>query len=235
MTPQRFNACFILVAAMLLTSACWAKETRPMTPEEVKTLKFRVSVEGVAFDVPVNYHHEEFAMLKVWPRPSQAQVEGRERPKVDVIKITALLPDMEPYTEANAAEFNKPGWGKQVKVYMTKRRVNWKYYFDNVGPRLKRLPDSPEVPKMLYYRDPAAKHDVYLSHDHPDSNLTRITCKDSGKRKFPYCTVYSGYLDRFDFQITFARPYLSQWRDIERKLEAVFNRFHESALQEKPQ
>jgi len=202
-----------------------------MTLEEVKTLKFHVSVEGVAFDVPVNYSHSEYAMFKAWPRPPQAQVEGRVRPKVDVIKITALLPDMEPYTEANAVEFEKPGWGKQVKVYMTKRRVNWKYYFDNVGPRLKRLSDSPEVPGMLYYRDPAAKHDVYLSHDHPDPNLTRIICKDPEKGKSPYCTVYTVYLDRFDFQITFARPYLGQWRDIERKLKALFDRFRESAQQ----
>lgn len=202
-----------------------------MTPEEVKTLKFRVSVEGVAFDVPVNYSHSEYAMFKAWPRPPQAQVEGRERPKVDVIKIIALLPDMEPYTEANATEFDRNDWGRKVSGYLTKRRVNWKYYFDNVGPRLKRLSDSPEVPGMLYYRDPAAKHDVYLSHDHPDPNVTRIICKDPEKGKFPDCNVYTVYLDRFDFQITFARPYLGQWRDIERKSKALLDRFRESAQQ----
>jgi hypothetical protein len=236
MTPRRFNACFILVAAMLLTSACWGKETKPMTLEEVKTLKFHVSVEGVAFDVPVNYHHEEFAMLKVWPRPPQAQVERRERPKVDVIKITALLPDVEPYTEANAVEFEKPGWGKKVEAYMTKRRVNWKYYFDNFSQRLVKLPESPEVSGMLHYRDSLARHDVYFSHDHPDPNLTRIICPDSSidKAPSPSCHVQTVYMDRFDLKITFARPYLGQWRDIERKLKALFDRFHESAQQEQP-
>lgn len=202
-----------------------------MTPEEVRTLKFRVSVEGVAFDVPVNYSHSEYAMFKAWPRPPQAQVEGRERPKVDVIKIIALLPDMEPYTEANATEFDRNDWGRKVSGYLTKRRVNWKYYFDNFAHRLERLPGSPEVPGMLHYRDLDTKADVYFSHDHPDPELIRILCKDSQGRKFPSCKVQTVYRDRFDFEITFARPYLGQWRDIERKSKALLDRFRESAQQ----
>jgi hypothetical protein len=187
----------------------------------------------VAFDVPVNYHHGEFEALKVWPRPPRAQVEGRERPKVDVIKIDALLPDMQPYTEANAAEFNKPGWGKKVMVYLTKRRVNWQYYFDNTGKRLVKLPESAEVPGMLHYRDPLARHDVYFSHDHPEPNLIRIICKgdEETKGKSPYCNIDTVYSGHFDLQITFARSYLSQWRDIERKTKKLFDQFHQAASQ----
>jgi len=38
-----------------------------------------------------------------------SEVHGVTRREVDYIVITALLPDMEPYTEENAAEFEKPG------------------------------------------------------------------------------------------------------------------------------
>lgn len=198
-----------------------------MTPGEIQTLEFRVSVEGVKFDIPVNYHYEEFETLKVWPRPAQAQVDGRERPKVDVIKITALLPDMAPYSEGNAVEFEHKGWGRKVRVYMTARRVDWKYYFDNFAKRLEKLPKSAEAPSMLHYRDPLARHDVYFSHDRPHPELIRILCKEEGK--FPYCRVQTVYLDRFDFEISFAREHLSQWRDIEHKLKALFDRFRSSA------
>jgi hypothetical protein len=39
------------------------------------------------------------------------------------------------------------------------------------------------------------------------------------------------YLDRFDLEISFARPYLGQWRDIERKVKTLFDQFRESASQ----
>ncbi len=89
-------------------------------------------------------------MFKSWPRVPQEQIEGKSRPQVDSIKITALLLDIEPYTEANAAEFNKAGWGKQIEVLMSRLpAANWSYYFANFLGRLKRLPNSPDVPGML--------------------------------------------------------------------------------------
>jgi hypothetical protein len=215
-----------------LISACSSRDTQPMTPEEVQTLKFRVSVEGVAFDVPVNYHHGEFETIKVWPRPPQAQVEGRKRPKVDVIRIYALLPDMHPYMEANAAEFDKPGWGKKARVYLTKRRANFKYFFDNFGQRLQRLPESPEVPGMLHFLD--YDNHLFFSHvpiEPMDPNLVHIKCSERGSVPSPSCNIWTVYLDRFDLQIAFARSYLAQWRDIERKTKLLLDKFRESASQ----
>jgi len=45
-------------------------------------------------------------------------------------------------------------------------RANWFYYFEHFAYRLERLPNSPEVPGMLHYRDTLAKHEAFLSHDH---------------------------------------------------------------------
>ena len=149
-----------------------------MTPEQVQTFKFHVTVEGIDFDVPVNYFHQEFAMHHVWPRPPRVQLEGRARRKAGDIEITALLPDMAPYTEANNAEFEQSGFGKKVMARIYKRRrglASWSYYFSYAGSRLVQQPASAEVPGMVYYRDPVAKHDVYFSSDRPESNMTRIT------------------------------------------------------------
>lgn len=220
-----------VIASLALVPAYSAKVPNPMTPEELATLKFRVSVEGIAFDVPANYHYSEFEMYREWPRPPKAQVEGKERTKVDVIKITALLPDLSPYTEENAAEFRAPGLGKEVIGYMARRRINWEYWFSNAFKRMKRMPGLPEMPGMLRYRDPLARYDVYLSHDKPqlDSNLKRIICPDFKPKQLPSCELQTPYLDRFDLEIRFSRSYLHQWREIEQKMKALLDSFRESA------
>lgn len=213
-------------------------DTVPMTPEEVQNFKFRVTVEGVDFDVPVNYHYEEFERFKIWPRPPRAQVEGRARRKVDVIEITALLPDVEPYTEANAAEFGVRGFGKEVSATLFKRRsglASWQYYFDYAGKQLVRLPESPEIPDMVHYREAyqgtvSDHRDIYLSHDHPEEDLIRIICRNKKEEgDFPYCKVETLYSDRFNLNLTFGREYLGQWREIERKVKRVFDDFREAA------
>lgn len=207
-----------------------------MTPEQVQTFKFHATVEGIDFDVPVNYFHQEFAMLHVWPRPTRAQLEGRVRRKADDIEITALLPVIAPYTEANAAEFEQPGWGKKVRASLSKRRrglASWSYYFSYAGSRLVQQPASAVVPGMVYYRDPVTDEDVYFSNDHPEKNMTRIICKGKEKEwQYSYCKVETTYLDRFDLDLTFSRQYLGQWRVIVSKLQGLFDGFREAAQQQ---
>lgn len=226
----------LMLMFIVLVSACSSENTQPMTPEEVRTLKFRTSVEGYGFDVPVNYLYDDFEVHKRWPRPPRAQVEGRGRDKVDEIKITALLPDMEPYTEANAAQFAEPGFGKKVLARLYKRRywiANWQYYFSAVGPFLTRLPDTQDAPGMVHYRYERGKEDVYLSYDHPENDLIRIICKDKLRDwEYQACHVDALYSDSFNFYLAFDRAYLSQWREIDRKIQALFDRFHDSALQQ---
>ena len=95
--------------------------------EEAKLLKYRLTLKGAGldFDVPLNYDHRAYLQNhRQWPRPPH----GRQA--VDYITIHALLPDLEPYTELNAAEFEKPGWGRVIRASTTHLpRVDWFYYF----------------------------------------------------------------------------------------------------------
>lgn len=234
MARQLLGQLFLIVTVLMTISACSAKEkSPPMSLEEASHLKFRVSVEGVPFDVPVTYAHSEYVMFKSWPRVPKEQTEGKSRPQVDSVKITALLPDIEPYTEKNAAEFDKLGYGKKIEVHMSHRSVNWPYYFKHFFNRLKRLPDSPEVPAMLRYLDAVTKHEVFLSADKPQDDLIRIICHsqefDSKPAPSPSCHVETVFLNRFEFSYSFHRNYLGQWREIDRKLKARYEEFIHSA------
>lgn len=105
----------ISIGAIMLIPA---KPQPPLTLEQAMNLNFRVSIKGAPFDTPVNYHHTEYSYFKKWPRPPQGQIDGTERREVDYIKVTALLPDMSPYSAENAAEFEKPGGGKDGKDFV---------------------------------------------------------------------------------------------------------------------
>lgn len=218
---------------ILLTSTCVAKEKQPpLSLEEAKHLKFRVSLEGVPFDVPVTYAHSEYVMFKHWPIVPEEQIEGRLRPNVDWIKLTALLPNIDPYTEEKSAEFDRVGWGKKISAGVTHRRVNWDYYFKNFFYRLKRLPDSPGVP-LLRYLDTVTKHEVYLSDNKPRDDLVQIICSapefDPKPPPSPSCEVVTVFLSRFELRYSFHRDYLNQWPSIDSRLKSRYEEFIRSA------
>lgn len=225
---------FFVVSQGLVISTGMTKEKQmPLSLNEAKRLKFHVSLEGVPFDVPVTYAHSEYVIFKSWPKVPKEQIEGRSRPEVDWIKITALLPNIDPYTEENSAEFDKVGWGRKVTAGLTHRRANWPYYFENFFSRLKRLPDSPDAPSMLRYLDTATKHEVFLSDDKPRDDLTQIICDsldfDSKLPPSPDCKVTTTFRGRFEFHYAFHRNYLDQWRNIDSKLKFRYEEFIHSA------
>jgi len=87
---------------------------------------------------------------------------------------------------------------------------------------------------MVHYRDTRGREDIYLSYDHPENDLIRIICKDKIKEwQQQYCSVDALYSDSFNLYLVFDRAYLSQWREIDSKIQALFDRFHDSALQQR--
>ena len=218
---------YTLLLCVLLTTVviagCGPAPNRSLTLEEAKVLKYRVTVNGVAFDIPVNYSHAEYAMFKRWPSPTKEELEGRVRRKVDVIKMVVLMPDMEPYTERNAKEFDRHDWGDKVSIFMTTSRADWEYYYRYTVPLLQRLPDIAEMPGMYRYRDPALSQIVYLSHKQPASSVTRIICPDQSKAPSPYCKVDTQYTDHFDLKVAFSQKHLGHWRMIDRKVKSLLN------------
>lgn len=209
---------------------CIQKE-KPMTLNELKELKFKVTVEGVNFDVPVLYHYND-AYLGTWPTPTDDELGGK-RKKVDVLRFKALLPDLAPYNENNANEFEVLGHGKKVGIYVTKRRVNLDYYFNGAFKRLVQLPASQYVPNMYRYKDPMTYDQIYLSQNKPTDKLIKITCNDPELDPRPpvsaSCEVQTVYQDRYDLTLTFALEYLPQWREIDQKAQQLLDSFIASA------
>ena len=195
-----------------------------LTLEEAKNKTYAIRVENVDFDLPLLYHPLEGSREKGWEPPNS------KRETVDVIKIVALLPDMDFYNEKTANEFKKLGWGKKVSIFMTHYRVNWPYYFDGAYKRLIKLPEHPLVPDMFHYRDPIRNMpDVFLSHDQPVHELSQMFCEnpelDPEPALFPTCAVTTLYRNQFQLQYSFSLEYLKQYPDIDRKIKALLDSF----------
>lgn len=243
--PIVFFVSFFLLYLVLISGCA---DEQPTSWKDAKTIKFRSSIDGVAFDVPLNYHYRLFNKnYSNWPPFSEDVRQGKTRRAIDYINIDALLPDVEPVTEQNLEHFMRLGWGRKIRAYITHPR-SFEYYFKYTAPtRLERLPDSPEVPGMLHYRDNMTEADIYLSHDHAVPELIFIRCPNyKPVPPHPSCEVATQYVYKtnatekgktvskitpFYLNYRFSRDYLPQWRKIDRKLRALFNLFAQSVAQ----
>ncbi len=231
-----FTVIFLILSPI---SGC-SDEQPPTTWEDAKNIKNQSSLDGVGFDVPLNYELGEFQRPQSnWPKLTKKIREGKTRPAVDFIKIHALLPDLEPVTEENIAFFMDPSYGRKIHAFITHPR-SFQYFFTNTAPKsLERLPDSAEMPGMLHYRDNNFQDDVYLSHDHDDPNLIFIRCHNLPKRVSPSCGIETVFRHKFNHNqndeiststtfylgYKFSKVYLPQWREIDYKVKALFEQF----------
>jgi hypothetical protein len=214
----------------------------PATWDDIKNLNLRVTLDGVDFNEPLHYH-AVFARDPIdWPEISSKIREGKERSAVDNVIVYALLPDLEPVTEKNKEDFTALGWGRKLDAYITHPR-SWEYYFKYTAPkRLERLPDDPQVLNMLHYKDNITQANIFLSNDHAVPELTFIECPYSKPTQYPHCTVETQYryetsnnkngdkkITPFYLKYNFSRSYLPQWREIDRKLKALYDQFAQSA------
>lgn len=224
----------VLLSVIGVTLLMPATPQAELTLEDAAKQRFSVSVKGVPFDIPVNYHYTEYSYFKKWPRPSRGEIEGTERRKVDFIKVTALLPDMSPYTAENAVEFEKPGWGKKVKILFGQQK-----YLDL--SYIKKLPkmEKSKLPGMLQYEGISKDRDYFVSPDY----LVSMWCHNEPSEEgwSPICEVLRSYRYKqrvgnlispvFHVDYTFSRDYLQQWKEIDAQVEILFDRFAVTAQQ----
>jgi hypothetical protein len=215
------------------------------TLAEAKKINLSSSVDGVNFDVPLTYLFRGYISKDGgWFAVPKGEIDGTVRPSIDFITIYALLPDLASLSEENLAEFEVLGHGKKVMASLTHIR-SWDYYFKNFFPQAERRPESPEVPGMLHYYD-ELKTDLYLSHGYATPDLTVIRCNDQNfaHAVSPACSIETSYRPApalvasehiegaiFRLEYTFSSQYLSQWRDIDKKLKSLFDQFIRTAAQ----
>ena len=221
------------------------------TLAEAKKINIAASVAGVNFDVPLTYlfrgySHKDGGWLAV---SNRVETTGTVRPSVDYINIEALMPDLAPLREDNLADFEMPGFGKTVSASLTHiiRPLDCGSDYEN-NPNVEKRPESPEVPGMLHYYV-GGSGDLYISHSCATPDLTNITCDDPNVSHHvsPYCKIETSYRPPtallasihkegtiFRLEYSFSSQYLSQWRDIDRKLKSLFDQFILTAAQHSP-
>lgn len=212
-----------------------------VTLKDANNVYFRSSIDGVEFDVPLNYHFREYnPKLGGWHLAhSRKQHELQERQEIDYINISALLPELEPVTEANLTEFQVLGWGNRMSVSLTHFRPH-EYFFKNTLPSLERREPSPEMPGMFHYYYYGS--DLYMSHDQPVKELTTIRCNDQAvfHEASPACNINTFYIPKYASQASLdsankailsleyyiPRQYLPQWESVDQKLKQLLDQFN---------
>ncbi len=211
------------------------------TEEAQRTYEYlRLGEES--FDVPLTYSYRSFGKFeeeKRWSPPNS------RRKKVDVISIQGLMPDMAPYSEENAVEFDRLGWGKKLMATLSPGVQDWTYYLEHSAKRLEPMPESAETPKGFkrFYDpnidDPEFKNrvsasraleitsEVFMNFDRPVSGATRIRCYLPGSAFSPSCKVDTEYRGAYLLTYWFSRDYLAQWVEIDRAVKTAFDRFIE--------
>jgi len=230
-----------LIVILHISTGC--SQEQPATWNDIKNLNLRVTLDGVNFNEPLHYHAVFARDPSDWPEISSKIREGKERSTVDNVIVYALLPDLEPVTGKNKKDFTALGWGRKLDAYLTHSR-SWEYYFKHSAPKtLERLPNLPDVPEMLHYKDKDNQDDIFLSHDNAVPELTLIRCKHAEEAyQSPYCKVETQYryetpnnkngdkkITPFYLNYSFSRSYLPEWREIDRKLKALYDQFAQSA------
>lgn len=231
--------CF--VAILNVNTGC--SQQPPPTWNDIKNLSLHLTLDGVNFNVPLHYQAVFARDINEWPEIPAKIREGKERNVVDNIVVYALLPDLEPVTEKNKDDFTVLGWGRKLDAYITHQR-SFKGFFEYHSKygELERLPNSPEVLGMLHYKDTINQADIFLSHDYAVPELTFIECPYSKPTQYPHCTIETQYryeissnkngvkeVTFFYLKYNFSRSYLPQWREIDRKLKALYDQFAQIA------
>lgn len=227
--------CLLIVLASLTLGGCERKR-EPLTLAEASQMTLTSKIEGVSFAVPLTYFVKDYKLAGEWPRPRPQASDASKRKSVDALKITALLPDLAPYTDLNKDEFDSTSRGRKIDIYLTQRERLEIRSLDVIVPRSKRMPEDPRVPGMMKFEDETSRDDFYLNTLNVGYDMVSIRCIRPDLYPFPIpspsCVVLSGYRNKFTVKVEFHSDYLSQWSQINRGTKELLDRFVEAAESE---
>ena len=230
-------SCLLIMLASLALGGC-ERRREPLTLVEASQMTLTSKIEGVSFAVPLTYFVKDYKLGGEWPRPPRQASDASKHKSVDVLKITALLPDLAPYSEFNKDEFESTARGRKVDIYLTQRERLEIRSLDVILPRSKRMPEDQRVPGMMKFEDETSKSDYYFNTLNVGYDMVSIQCIRPDLYPFlipsPSCVVLSGYRDRFTVKVEFHSDYLSQWSQINRGTKELLDRFVKAAESEHP-
>lgn len=225
----------LIVLAPLALGGCEPKR-EPLTLAQASQMTLTSQIQGVSFAVPLTYFVRDYKLGGEWPRPRYQVSGASESSWVDVLKITALLPDFAPYSELNKDEFESTSRGRKVDIYLTRREKLEIKSLDVILPRSKRMPENERVHGMMKFEDEKSKSDYYFNTLNVGYEMVSIQCARPDLYSFPIpnpsCVALFGYRDKFTVKVEFHSQYLSQWSQINRGTKELLDRFVEAAESE---
>lgn len=185
----------------------------------------RLEIGDKVFAIPQNH---------IWSR------EDWNGGKVEGVNLQALLPDFEPYTEANRQEFDKPGWNRKMSFLltehnitgslttstsMTRREVYERNLYDYSAQRKIEAQAYPGPYGLTVQQRPPKNSDfeLYVGQKRK-GEFYWVECYPDQQGKFPSCHTYVEYSKQVTIRYTFAKSRLSDWQAID---DGVLNLIHQ--------
>ncbi len=150
----------------------------------------------------------------------------------DGIFLTVLLPDLEPFSYENAAEFRKVGWNDKLRIYISynphrlpEREVFSIYRNNYIDPNT----NIETINDINLYRGNYDKYNRdYLVFD-DGSNFEFFTCSVRPLRRegpfHPGCDTYERIDDRVVIKMAFNRDYQPEIMEVRRKVLCLVREF----------
>jgi hypothetical protein len=212
-------------AAALTACGLSAEEKNAMN---LDTGLVKIEIEGHRFDIPLRYMYgQTVETYGRWPTPKT------EREQVGGLSLSVLLPDMRPYYKEDDARWKVQGHGERVEVSIAKPVGSWSEWYPHMLKETERF----TAEGRFYHKEPVSYNLIHYSGKTGDSYFaqggqnTAITCnKPEPPPKWngfysPGCKVKSNYQPGLVIEYYYALQYLSQWKEIDDRLKAMFDKF----------
>lgn len=170
------------------------------------------------FDIPLKYHFKDFIKFgRDWPSAP------KKRKKLDVLEITALLPDLVPYTEENKGEFDQLGWGNKIRISVNRSTYDGEKRFRRRVSLTKAINNQNDLIDENALYSSISNTEIWLLTDAP---FTKISCSKEKSAPYPYCNVLTNY-KTIEIEYSFSRDYLPDWKKIDLSVKRLIESFEE--------
>lgn len=178
-------------------------------------------IDGHKLQIPLRYHYYESIKRKGrWPRPKPDFKDSQ------YLEIVALLPDLVPYRDDNAHEFEKLGHGNRIAISLRKNSLRpLKDILTDIQYRLTLRPDAPSgLIRYAERQPPGQATDLYIKKD--DANgFFKMRCVHDKALPSPACKVTRIDKRGLVLEYTFKLEALEQWETIGASVNALIEGF----------
>ena len=181
------------------------------------------------YEVPVNYQFTHNLFHGV--------TDGSKSIKVDSFSISALLPNLDPYTDENKQQFLEGGYGNKINILVRRHDGEISltdYLFRlNESGLLREGDKTRNVEGLTNYiltlgpsGPESSLKDLYVSNNNNDEKYMLARCKRvSEKIVSPSCFVRYVPSEEIVVEYYMHRKFISRWSEINNKIKLLINGF----------